>query len=419
MKHWLKTALGLAVGFALIFGAVGCKGKGGGTAQPAGSASSADSGKPVVTDWAVTNKISDGSQTADELYELAKKEGEVTIYSISSRISNIKQTFEKQYPGITVNAYDISSNELYEKITRELDANVHTADVIHIKDEDGQIYVEMVTPGKFNTYYPSDITAHIPESARKYAMPLYVELAQWFYNYEIYPDGPGITSWWDLTKPEWKGRLVLQDPLSANTYLINFAAFVANADLFEKDYERVFGEKLKISPELAKLVPGGKPTAAHELVKRLFENDIIYESSSDNVCIAVGTPGQKGPGLLGWAASSKLRKNASDGWVLAPIDITPGTSLHNQNNLYVVDQAPHPNAAKLLVRWMLGEADGKGEGFNPFNTLGGWSVRDDVIPAKGNPQLADVKTLEGDPSYLYNETPDMKDFWIALQSTKK
>jgi iron(III) transport system substrate-binding protein len=137
------------------------------------------------------------------------------------------------------------------------------------------------------------------------------------------------------------------------------------------------------------------------------------------VCIAVGTPGQKGPGLLGWAASSKLRKNASDGWVLAPIDITPGTSLHNQNNLYVVNESTHPSAAKLLVRWMLGEADGKGPGFNPFNTLGGWSVRDDVVPAKGNPLLADIRTVSADPSMLYATTPDIKDFWLSLQAAKK
>jgi iron(III) transport system substrate-binding protein len=407
MKNGCKVFLSFVIGVAFT-ASVWCGGKSGAAPQPAGAAVS--SGKPAVTEWARTNKINDGSQTAAELYELAKQEGQVSIYSISSRITNIKQTFEKQYPGITVNAYDIASNELYEKVTREYAAGVYNADVVHIKDEDGAIYTEMVIPGKFNLYYPQDIIAHIPESSRRFSMPLYVELAQWFYNSEIYDKSP-ISSWWDLTKPEWKGRLVMQDPLSANTYLINFAAFVENADLFEKEYEKVFGEKIKLSP--------GCPTAGHELIKRLFENDIIFESSSDNVCVAVGTKGQKGPGLLGWAASSKLRKNQSDGWVLAPIDISPGTSLHNQNNLYLVDKAPHPNAAKLLVRWMLGEADGKGPGFNPFNTLGGWSVRDDVIPAKGNPLLAEIKTLEGNPSYLYSATPDMKDFWIFLQSQKK
>ncbi|AEF83603.1 conserved hypothetical ABC transporter periplasmic solute-binding protein [Treponema primitia ZAS-2] len=380
-----------------------------GKGKTTGSSQAAAPVTPVITEWAKANKVDDGSQTEDELYELAKKEGQVTIYSISSRITSIKVSFEKKYPGVTVNAFDISSNELYEKVTREYAAGVYNADLVHIKDEDGAIYQEMVLPGKFNLYYPQDICAHIPESSRAYSMPLYVELSQWFYNSELF-SAPPISSWWDLTKPEWKGRIVMQDPLSANTYLINFAAFVANSALFEEDYQKVFGEKIKLSPEC--------PTAAHELIKRLTANDIIFESSSDRVCEAVGTKGQKGPGLVGWAASSKLRKNASDNWVLAPINITPGTSLHNQNNLYLVDQAPHPNAAKLLLRWMLGGTDGKGEGFNPFNTLGGWSVRDDVVPAKGNPLLADLKTFEADPSYLYSAVPDIKDYWISLQTKR-
>jgi iron(III) transport system substrate-binding protein len=394
----------LVIGVCLIVLMASCA-----KSESGGGGTAAASNAPLITDWAKANKIDDGHQTEDELYELAKQEGQVTVYSISSRITAVKASFEKRYPGITVNAFDISSNELYEKVTREYEAGIYNADLVHIKDEDGAIYQEMVLSGKFNLYYPSDICAHIPEKARKYAMPLYVELSQWFYNSELY-SAPPVSSWWDLTKPEWKSRLVLQDPLSANTYLINFTAFVENAKLFEEDYERVFGEKIQLSP--------GCPTAAHELIKRLVDNDLIFESSSDAVCEAVGTKGQKGPGLLGWAASSKLRKNQSDGWVLAPINITPATSLQNQNNLYVVDHAPHPNAAKLLLRWMIGGTDGQAEGFNPFNTLGGWSVRDDVTPAKGNPPLAELKTFEGDPNFLYANVPDIKDFWISLQSKK-
>jgi iron(III) transport system substrate-binding protein len=394
----------LVIGICLFILMAGCH-----KSESGGSGTAAISNEPLITEWAKANKIDDGSQTEDELYELAKQEGEVTVYSISSRITSVKTSFEKQYPGITVNAFDISSNELYEKVTREYEAGIYNADLVHIKDEDGAIYQEMVLPGNFNLYYPVDICAHIPEKARRYAMPLYVELAQWFYNSELY-SAPPVTSWWDLTKPEWKSRLVLQDPLSANTYLINFTAFVENAKLFEEDYERVFGEKIQLSPEC--------PTAGHELIKRLMDNDLIFESSSDAVCEAVGTKGQKGPGLLGWAASSKLRKNESDGWVLAPINITPATSLQNQNNLYIVDHAPHPNAAKLLLRWMIGGTDGKADGFKPFNTLGGWSVRDDVIPAKGNPPLSELRTFEGDPNYLYANVPEIKDFWISLQSKK-
>ena len=38
--------------------------------------------------WKAAN-IDDGSQTTEELYELAKQEGKVVVYSISSRMDNI------------------------------------------------------------------------------------------------------------------------------------------------------------------------------------------------------------------------------------------------------------------------------------------------------------------------------------------
>lgn len=64
-------------------------GGGGGGERPAVS------NTPAITDWAKENKIDDGSQTEAELYELAKQEGQVTVYSISSRITAVKTSFEK------------------------------------------------------------------------------------------------------------------------------------------------------------------------------------------------------------------------------------------------------------------------------------------------------------------------------------
>ena len=96
----------------------------------------------------------DKTESAEELYELAKKEGKVVIYSISSRMKKVKESFEAKYPGVTVEVYDISTNELLEKITREYEAGVRTADVIHIKDQDGSLYIEYVGNNIFHNYQP-------------------------------------------------------------------------------------------------------------------------------------------------------------------------------------------------------------------------------------------------------------------------
>jgi iron(III) transport system substrate-binding protein len=401
-----KMALPVILAIITAVALSGCGEKGG--TQATASQAGAGEARIALSDWAKNNKMDVYTETTDELYELAKKEGTVVLYSISSRCVRVAESFMKRYPGITVEAYDISTNELNEKITREYAAGVRNADLIHIKDQDGTIYQEKVIPGIFINYYPADICAHIDPQYMRFAMPLYIELNQWFYNKEYYPDGAPLDSWWDLTKPEWKGRVLLTNLIDNRSYVSVFTAFIQYADEFAADYEREFGERLTLSPNT--------PTAAHEMIRRLLANDIVFISSSDEICEAVGTPGQKNPPPVGYAASSKLRKNESDGWVLAPINISPSTGIDNLNNLYIVNEAPHPNAAKLLLRWMLGEADGKGDGFKPFNTLGGWPIRDDVEPAEGSVPLTDLKVWTADPGFIYNNADDLLDYWIALQS---
>ena len=82
-------------------------------------------------EWAVENKINDGSQTAAELYELAKKEASVVLYSISSRCTKVADSFNAQYPGVVCEAYDLGSGEIVEKITREHEAGIVNCDVVH------------------------------------------------------------------------------------------------------------------------------------------------------------------------------------------------------------------------------------------------------------------------------------------------
>ena len=44
----------------------------------------------------------------------------------------------------------------------------------------------------------------------------------------------------------------------------------------------------------------------------------------------------------------------------------------------VTGGAKNINAAKLFIRYLTGDADGKSIGHEPFNTAGTWSVRRDI-----------------------------------------
>lgn len=352
-------------------------------------------------EWAVENKINDGSQTAAELYELAKKEGSVVLYSISSRCTKVADSFNAQYPGVVCEAYDLGSGEIVEKITREHEAGIVNCDVVHCKDMDGTYYQEFVLENIMHVYRPDDITAHIPESLRQYTMPMYVELQNWFYNYELCDEQP-INSWWDLTKPEWAGKFYFTVPTSAGDITAALTALTAYSDEFAANYKEVFGKDIEYTC--------GVENAVYELIYRLAKNNPLTlgtDASLEALSLAEEVYVAMGP-------SSKLRNNASKGWKLKEIKIEPYVGIPATNVLYIVDHCPHPNAAKLLVRWMMGEADGTGEGNKPFQTLGGWSVRDDIADTEGMCTLEDMNIVPENPAYVYDNISDLIDFCLSI-----
>ena len=345
-------------------------------------------------------------ETPEELYEKAKKEGNVVVYSISARMKKVKESFEKQYPGVTLEVYNLPTNEVLEKISREYDSGIRAADVSHIKDQDSSLYLDYVQKGKFHNYKPADIIKHIDPKYCERAMPFYMELNEWFYNDEAYPDGPPITSWWDLTKPEWKGRVLVTNPLDNHSHMCIYVGLVLDADALADDYKRVFGEEITLH---------GTENAGYEFLKRFMENDPVFISSSSEMVEAVGTRGQERPPLA-YASSSKMRERKEKGYALQVVSqITPHTGLSGLNTLYVVNEAPHPAGAKLLIRWLMGEADGKGEGFKPFNTIGGWPLRDDVKAVDPIP-LSDINIQDIDKTEIYYKLRDVSDFWLSIQN---
>ena len=163
-----------------------------------------------LTPWEEASQIYNTEETDEELYQKALDEGgTVTLYSISSRCTKVEAAFEEKYPGIDCVPFDISTNELLEKVTREYEAGQHVADVVHIKDQDGSMWNEYVANKTFYNYQPADIFAHIDPSYTATATPLYIELTQLFYNTEAYPDGSPITNIWQLTEPQWKGKIMM------------------------------------------------------------------------------------------------------------------------------------------------------------------------------------------------------------------
>ena len=393
-KKWLAGFLAVTMLFSLT--ACGSKEE-----QPAET-------EGELTEWEQKANIFATDETDEELYQQAIEEGgTVTLYSISSRCGKVAEAFMAKYPELKCESFDISTNELLEKVTREHEAEQYVADVVHIKDQDGSLYNQYVKNKVFYLYQPADIFSHIDPQYTDTASPLYSELTQLFYNAEAYPDGSPITNIWQLTEPQWQGKIMMQNPLDNLSWGSWITGFCVGEvpDQLAAAYKELYGEDLVLSE--------GCANAGYEFLKRLHDNKPTYTSSSDEIAESVGTPGQSDP-PVGFSASSKLRKNEDNGWVLAPVNLYPTTGIPAINTLYVVEGCQHPAAAKLLIRFMMGGIDGDTSGYDPFNTLGGWPVRDDIEPAEGSVPYAEMNVSPFDPDEIYVNYNTVRDFWQML-----
>ncbi|PIE34308.1 iron ABC transporter substrate-binding protein [candidate division KSB3 bacterium] len=359
---------------------------------------------PVI---AVTEGI---AEDWDAIYEAAKGEGKVVIYSLSSRIFDAVESFQEKYPGIEVEASDMLTVDQIEKLTREQAAGVYNVDVLHLADVT-TLTKEVLPQGLIENYVPETLLGGqrsedvIPEYLREPLLAQSLESKVVFYNFESYPEAP-VDTLWDLTRPEWKGRVQMKDPLQSVENMNFLQTIVQHADDMAKIYEEEFGEPITLR--------SGVENAGYEYILRLVENDLVLTTSDGDASKAVGAAGQTDPPLTFSVASSKLRNNKKGLKLAIAWDLKPVVGFTKRNFLVLANKAPHPNAAKLLIQWLLGDEQG-GAGMEPFFVPGGWPSRSDVKPPIET-------TLDGlkeftwflDPEFIYERGLDVRDFWLGL-----
>jgi len=344
-------------------------------------------------------------KTYDEkqLYEKAKLEKEVAIYSYSSRVHQFGKTFEQQYPGIKVNGFDMDSTEIVTKVLAEQKAGNFVADVIFLKDPSTVLH-ELLEKGLAFTYIPPDLKSVMPPRYQKPFLVHHVSLDVLVYNTEVNKQSP-IQSLWDLTKPEWKSRVLFPDPVKMPEFTEILATIVQHSDEMAKEYQKVFNAPIQLSK--------GSKNAGYEWILRILKNDAVIAGSTNDVSNAVGQPGQQKP-PIGITAFSRMRdkeKNPKLAFDVA-YDIQPVMGVATEVVIALINQAKHPHAAKLLIRWMMGDEKG-GQGYKPYFVLGDVPVRTDQLAPKGSKTLQQLNVWIADPRYVWDHGQEIRDFWLG------
>lgn len=332
----------------------------------------------------------------------AKEEGQVVIYSVSSRIAKLVDGFQEKY-GIEIVGFDIPSDLQLEKLKREHKAGIHSVDVLF--NAEAPILLNEALPSNLVwNFVPSGLESDLDEGEMN---PLLIQRHSSrivYYNTALNPDGAPIDSLWDLTREEWKGRTLLPSPLEDGLSANFIQTILHNPDEMAAAYEREFGEAINYSEDVLEVVEENadisEPNASLEWLYRFLDNEPVFQGSTTKIFNNVGDVKQDNP-PLGITTFSKMRKNEEGVYAAGPIyDLDPVFGVSYPTALVMADMAPHPNAAKLLIRHMMEE-----EGFKPWNEPGDYAARASVEAGQledfGLPKFDDLKLWAIDPDEIY------------------
>ena len=372
--------------------------------------------------WLVENALgphATGQENWEEIVAAAKEEGEVTVYTASGRIAKLVDHFEALYPGIKLTVYDLGSVKTIEKTVREQDAGIFTTDVITTGNS-GQVIYELLGKNRIFNYVPAHYVDRIPLENRDPLLIRVNEAMVFFYNTELHPDVAPISNVWELTQEKYRGRVGVKNPMASGSSLMGLATLVQEPEEMAAAYKRLTGEDIVLGD--------GVPDAGYEFVRRMLANDLVIYKSGSKLVDAAGKAGQD-DALIVMGSMTYISRNESKGNVNAMLsDLDPVSRMVFPTYMSIAAHAPNPNAAKVLIAYLLGSTDinldtklekpyieGASfdllQGLAPYHDAGSVSPRSDVPLPQGGEIWDEMKGWNVSAKFMWEQGPKLRDFW--------
>jgi iron(III) transport system substrate-binding protein len=373
------------------------------TEAPVQEPAAAPTQAPVASakeEWLKANQLGTydtGEQDWAAIEEAAKKEGSVIVYANTSKISKAAEKWAEKYPDIKLEGYDLGGDDVLSKTVGEQEAGNFVGDVWF--SSGGAELVGNVLPHEFVWRFVPTTTS-VDE---QYTQPLLMSrfgTSIFAYNKELNDSCP-IKNVWELTQPEWKGKFVIEDPLNDASTLSKLITLAYHADEMKQAYVDLYGKE----PEL----DSDTPDAGWLWFKRFAQNQPIPQPGGDEVDSAFATPGMK-DNLMAITSYSNY-PDVQDGnlafepcWGLNPI-----SGVQAQSYAGVLNQAPHPNAAKLFIQFITSE-----EGRDPWAKFGTYFPDPTYVVPEGQKTLDEVQKLTWfiPEQYAYDKLVEARDFYL-------
>ncbi len=396
MRKHSKALVALILGSSMILGAC----SGGGQAAPA-ETSKAETAAPESKDEGTKAEETTAAEaqgeemTHDQLVEAAKKEGKLVVYSTTSRVSTAAENFEKLY-GIKVETANLKDGELVEKVSLEVGGGVNGADMVLCQDG-ARVYGELISQGYLVNYVPEALKDQIPAENQNPLVFQFVDKV-FIFNSESSAEPP-VTNIWQLTEPEWKGRVQFKNPNQEGVNS-NFLTMLTSDEWSGKiadAYKEYYGKDIELTTD----------NAGYEWMQAFFNNTVLGTSDS-TIAENVGTKGQKDQ-LIGLFVLSKTRYVETKDLALATApDMAPFSGFYYPIYAQLTSNAQNVNAAKLFTEYLMTQ-----EGFEPWSSDVGSYSGNTQVPC--NPDDQDInywapRLVREDPQYVYENRAQVEEF---------
>jgi iron(III) transport system substrate-binding protein len=287
--------------------------------------------------------------------EAAEAEGTVVLYTTDpeSNVANYFADFHKLFPKIAPNFIRLQAGALYAKTLAERQAHANLVDVLAITDM--SFVLDFQKRGGYAPYVSPEMAAYKPEYKSQpeglwtWGALIVAGIA---YNPTLVPADQAPKTWKDLLDPKWKDAInvkVSNSGLQHETwYLIR--------QIYGEDYWKQFGE----------LNPRAFDSYVQQFDRTVNGQDKVISTAQYS-------------GYLQFKA-----KGAPIAFVAPPEGLPT-----DPNVLGVVDQAPHPEAAKLFLDWWFSAVGQKA--MEKATSL--YSPRADVPPPDGGIPISQFKIL--------------------------
>jgi len=338
----------------------------------------AESNPALQNEWAQTLKK-------------AQDEGQLSVYG-SSRYDLLFEEFQKHYPQIKISVTTTRGSDVLSRLMTERRAGKYLVD-LHLGSANASYLLykaKIVDPLKPNLVLP-EITDETKwwggkhrylDAEREYIFSFDGESQMLFAHNTNLVNANDFKSLWDFLDPKWRRKIVALDPTSQVGVSVGLRFIYYHPDMGAIFLKKLLGEMDLVASRDTRQIGDWLATGNYAL-------SVFTDPSRTGLDVA------KKQGLpVNWFGPKAFREGV-------PLSSSTG-------NVALMDRAPHPNAARIALNWLLSR-----EGqlayqriFREPDSLR-TDISKDAVPLESR-RLPDVRYLEIDRPERMDTDPIMK-----------